>query len=130
MSLVSDVWSEVLVWVRGRDNSAMGGGGGGSSVGVVESSEGVLGLPLATAEWACEALGVNTDVPQVRSLSLSIHNRTIGIAGQQTQHGHPLTQSFAATVAQWHSQTLGRHVATRAQPLALCTLPRSLAMSF
>jgi hypothetical protein len=132
MSLVSDVWSAVLVWVRGSDTSAMGGGGGASSVGVVASSEGVLGLPLATAEWACEALGVNTDVPQVRPLSLSIHNRIIPLAYpvNMTQHGHPLTQSFAATVAQWHSQTLGQHAATRAQPIALCILPCSLAMSF
>jgi hypothetical protein len=81
MSLVSVVWSDVLVWVRGSDNSAMGGGGGASSVGVVGSSEGVLGLPLATAEWACEALGVNTDVPQVRSLSLSTHIRTVHALG-------------------------------------------------
>ena len=129
MSLVSDVWSEVLVWVRGSDNSAMGSGGGGSSVGVVGSSEGVLGLPLATAEWACEALGVNTDVPQVRSFSLSIHNRTIGIAGQQTQHDHHLTQRLTATVALTDAETACSNARSTTRPLHTATFTRDVVLT-
>jgi len=134
MSLVSDVWSEVLVWVRGSDNSAMGGSGGASSVGV-GSSEGVLGLPLATAEWACEALGVNTDVPQVRSLSLSTHNRTVHALGQPdcmtqvTQHGHHLTQRLTATVELTDTGAACSNARSTTRPLHTAAFTRDVVLT-
>jgi hypothetical protein len=135
MSLVSDVWSAVLVWVRGSDTSAMGGGGGASSVGVVASSEGVLGLPLATAEWACEALGVNTDVPQVRPLSLSIHNRIIPLAYPAGQHdttwppSHAEFRSHSGTVALTDAGTACSNARSTNRPLHTAVFTRDVVLT-